>query len=97
MIDNHRPTEAGQQYTAAHDAHYTKKDMHKAFGLYRRIIADYPNTKEAGYSLSQVQNIVDTVVPKQEVLDALAVMTIAHLESDVPTNLKAASDTPLAS
>ena len=64
-------TVADQGYTKAHDMHYKTKDLPKAFKLYRGIIADYPETEESGYSLSQVQNIANAVAPKQEVMDAL--------------------------
>jgi hypothetical protein len=39
MINNTKLTEAGQQYATAYDAHYTTKDIYKAFKLYGRIIA----------------------------------------------------------
>ena len=87
MINNLKQTEAGQEYAAAYDAHYTTKDMHKAFVLYQSIIKAHPDTLEAGYSRSQVQNIVNAVVPKQKVMkvmDALAKVAFTHLEKGVP-------------
>jgi hypothetical protein len=92
MINDTIPTEAGQQYAAAYDAHYTTKDMYKAFKLYGRIIAAHPDTYEAGYSRSQVQNIVNAVVPKQKVMDALVELALTHFEQDVPPDIEAASD-----
>ena len=92
MINNTLLTEAGQQYAMAYDAHYTTKDMNKAFKLYGSIIAVHPDTDEAGYSRSQVQNIVNTVVPKQKVMDALVELALTHLEKDVPPDVEAASD-----
>ena len=92
MIDNTRLTEAGQQYATAYDAHYKTKDVYKAFKLYERIIAAHPDTQEAGYSRSQVQNIVNTVVPKQKVMDALVELALTHFEQDVPPDVEAASD-----
>ena len=89
-------TKAGKQYTTAHDAHYKTKELPKAFQLYRDIIADHPDTKEAGYSLSQVHNIVKDVVPKQEVMDALVAMALDHFERDVPSDVKPASDAAIA-
>ena len=88
---------ADQNYTKAHDMHYKTKDLPEAFKLYRSIIADYPETKDAGYSLSQVQNIVNAVVPKQEVMDSLVALTLAHFEQDVPPDVRSASDASLAS
>ena len=91
MINNPKLTEAGQQYATAYDAHYTTKDMYKAFKLYGRIIAAHPDTHEAGYSRSQVQNIVNTVVPKQKVMDALVKLALNHFDQDVPPDVEAAS------
>lgn len=92
MIKNTKLTEAGRQYATAYDAHYTTKDMYKAFKLYGRIIAAHPDTYEAGYSRSQVQNIVNAVVPKQKVMDALVELALTHFEQDVPPDVEAASD-----
>ncbi|MBW1783955.1 MAG: hypothetical protein JRL30_24850 [Deltaproteobacteria bacterium] len=96
MKNRNNVTVADQDYTKAHDMHYKTKDLPKAFKLYRGIIDDYPETKESGYSLSQVQNIVNAVVPKQEVMNALAALTLAHFEQDVPPDVKSASDASLA-
>jgi hypothetical protein len=82
MINNTKLTEAGQQYATAYDAHYTTKDMYKAFKLYGRIIAAYPDTHEAGYSRSHVQNIVKAVVLKQKVMTTLVVLARTHFEQD---------------
>jgi hypothetical protein len=90
-------TVADQDYTKAHDMHYKTKDLSKAFKLYRGIMTDYPDTKEAGYSLSQVQNIVKTVVPKQEVMDALVALTLTHFEQDVPPDVESVSHASIAS
>ena len=95
MKNRNNLTVAGQDYTKAYDIHYKTKDLPKAFKLYRGIIADYPKTDEAAYSLSQVQNIVNAVVPKQEVMDALVALTLAHFEQDVPPDVKSASDASL--
>jgi len=82
MINNTKLTEAGQQYATAYDAHYTTKDMYKAFKLYWRIIAAHPDTHEAGYSRFQVQNIVNAVVSKQKVMDTLVELARTHFEQD---------------
>ena len=96
MNNRKKVTLAGQDYTKAYGMHYKTKDLQKAFKLYRGIIADYPETEEAGYSLSQVQNIVNVVVPKQEVMDALVALTLVHFEQDVPSDMKSNSDKSLA-
>ena len=76
--------EAGQQYAAAYEAHYTTKDIHKAFTLYEDIMAAHPDTKEAGYSRSQVQNIVNAVVPKKKIMDSLMELARIHFDQNVP-------------
>lgn len=79
MRDDTGTTEADQQYAAAHAAHYKTKDLREALGLYRAVMATHPNTQEAGYSRSQVQNIVKAVVPEQELLDAEVALALAHV------------------
>ena len=59
-------TEASQKYAAAYAAHYETKDLREALELYRGIVAAHPDTQEAGYSRSQIQNIVNEVVPERE-------------------------------
>ena len=61
---------AGAQYAAAHRVHYADNDLPRALDLYRTLIAAYPDSREAGYSRSQVQNIVNMVVPKDSLLAA---------------------------
>jgi hypothetical protein len=77
-------TKASKQYAAAHEAHYKTKNLHEALELYKDITAVHPNTPEADYSLSQIQNIVKSVVPKQELLAAHLDLALAHLEPEVP-------------
>jgi hypothetical protein len=84
MRESRLSEEAGQQYATAYDTHYTTKDIHKAFTLYEDIIAAHPDTKEAGYSKSQVQNIVNAVVPKKEIMDSLLDLARIHLDRNVP-------------
>ena len=95
MKNRTKDTAEGKDYTKAHNMHYKTKNLPKAFKLYRGIITDYPRTEEAGYSLSQVKNIVNEVVPKQEVMDALVALALAHFEQDVPP-VKSASEAVLA-
>ena len=72
--------EASQQYATAHDAHYRTKDLHEAVELYRGVMVSHPNTREAAYSRTQIQNIAHSVVPEQELLDAQIELTLARLE-----------------
>jgi len=74
-------TEAGKQYTEAYAMHYSTKDLHKSIDLYRGIMATHPNAKEAEYSRTQIQNIVQSVVPKQRLLDAQVEVALTCLRS----------------
>ena len=74
------PTEASRQYAAAYAAHYTGRDLPLALQLYKELMASHPTTQEAGYSRTQVQNIVNVVVPKQELLDAQMELVLVHFE-----------------
>jgi hypothetical protein len=80
MRDNRLFSEAGQQYKSAYDAHYKTKDIQKAFALYGDIIATHPDTQEAGYSRSQILNIVKEVVPKKTAMDSLMDLARIHFE-----------------
>jgi hypothetical protein len=77
-------TEAGRQYAAAYAAHYTARDLRLAVQLYMEVIASHPSAKEADCSRMQVQNIVNSAVPKQELLDAQIELALAHLEHEGP-------------
>ena len=72
-------TEAGRQYAAAYAAHYTGRDLPGALQLYVKLLASHPGAQEAGYSRMQVQNIVNAVVPQQELLGAQVELALAHL------------------
>ena len=74
-------TEAVKQYAKAYAVHYTIKNLHKAIDLYKGIMAAHPNTKEAEYSRTQIQNIVQSVVPKQRLLDAQVEVALTCLRS----------------
>jgi hypothetical protein len=90
-------TEAGRQYEAAYAAHYKGHDLPVALQLYGKVVASHPGAKEADYSRMQVQNIVNAVVPKQELLDAQIELARAHLEHDGPPDAGRAPVRPLAS
>ena len=73
-------TKAGQQYRAAYAAHYKTKNLQEALELYKGVMAAYPDNQEAGFSRAQVRNIVKSVVPEQELLDAQMKLASAILE-----------------
>ena len=81
MRNQAETTEAGREYAAAYAVHYTERDLPGALRLYVNVIVSHPHEQEADFSRSQVQNIVNAVVPKQELFDAqvnLAVAQLAH-------------------
>jgi hypothetical protein len=55
--------------------------LYEALELYKGIMAAQPNTKEAEYSRTQIQNIVQSVVPKQRLLDAQVELALTYLRS----------------
>ncbi len=73
-------TEANRQYAAAYAAHYTEHDLPAAMQLYKQIVASHPSDPEAEYSRVQIQNIVNAVVPKQELFDAQMDLALSHFE-----------------
>ena len=77
MTNDTELTEASRQYAAAYAAHYTGHDLLAALQLYSKVVASHPGAQEAGYSRTQVHNIVNTVVPKQELLDAEMKLALA--------------------
>lgn len=89
-------TEASRQYSAAYAAHYTDHDLHQALRLYKKIMAAHPSAPEAEYARMQVQNIVNAIVPKQELLDAQLKLVRAHLEDDSLLDVGPMAATPLA-
>ena len=92
MKDRSLLTESGQQYKSAYEAHYKTKEIQKAFALYENIIATHPDTQEAGYSRSQILNIVKEVVSKKTAMDSLMDLVRIHFEQDAPLN---AESTPV--
>lgn len=80
-----KKTEAGQQTATAHEAHYTTKDLNEALGLYRAVMVAHSETREAGYSRWQIQNIMSAVVPQQALSDAQVELALVHVaHSDGP-------------
>ena len=90
-------TEAGRQYAAAYAAHYTGRDLAVALQLYTKVMASHPDAEEAGYSRMQIQNIVNAVVPKQELLDAQIELARAHFGHEGRSDARRVPLGPLAS
>jgi hypothetical protein len=90
-------TKASQQYAAACATHFKTKDLREALKLYKGVMAAHPKTKEADYSRSQIQNIVNAVIPKQELLDAQVDLALTQLEHGDQPDVSPAPVMPLAS
>jgi hypothetical protein len=73
-------SEGARAYAAAHAAHYSERDLAAALRLYRDLIASHAGTEEARYSRTQIQNIVNTLVPARELLDAQLELAFAQLK-----------------
>jgi len=80
MRDDTKQEEAVLHYAAAHTAHYKTKDLNEALDLYTGVMTSHPDSREAEYSRTQIQNIAKSVVPKQELLDAERKLILVHLE-----------------
>lgn len=80
MTNDRERADAARQYASAHLAHYSTRDLHEALDLYKGVMVAHPRTLEAGYSRTQILNIVDSVVPEQELLEAQLALARSHLE-----------------
>ena len=96
MRNNTEHTEANRQYATAYAAHYTEHDLLAAMRLYKQVMASHPSDPEAEYSRVQIQNIVNTVVPSQELLDTQIELALAHLEHKEPPDAGQVPFGPLA-
>jgi hypothetical protein len=74
---------ASRSYAAAHREHYTKQDLRRALVLYQSVMSDHPDTQEAAWAHTQIQNIAHSVVPGQELLDDQARLALGYLEEGV--------------
>jgi hypothetical protein len=71
-------TEAGREYAAAYRAHYTEHDLPLALRLYKKLMVSHPNAQEAEFCRMQIQNVVNAVIPKQELLEAQLELVLAR-------------------
>lgn len=85
MIRESELSEAGRKYAAAYEVHYTAKDLREALKLYRDLIAEFPKTREADYCRSQILNIVNAVISKQDMSDAYMHMASDYFEREGQT------------
>ena len=76
---------AEEKYSEAHKLHYGEKCLRPALDLYLAILNDHADSFEAGFALSQIQNIVNSVVPKAELLETHVKMVKSILTQNVAT------------
>ena len=76
MIDDGVRTEAARAYAA----HYSELELPLSLQLYTDLIASHASAQEAGYSRTQIQNIVNRLVPAQDLPDAQMKLALANLE-----------------
>ena len=82
MTANSPPSGAARAYAEAYASHYSACDLTRALQAYQQLIADHPGTAEAGYSRSQIRNIVRQIVPAGALLAALVQLARDHLPPD---------------
>lgn len=97
MENDTETSEAARRYAAAYAAHYTRGDLPLALQLYQQVMASHPSMPQAGYAVMQIRNIVNAVVPKQELLDAQMELALAHLKHEPQPDARRASLAPVAS
>ena len=96
MSHFHESTKIGQDYSVAYAAHYQTRNLQRAFQLYSSIIVSHPDTPEADHCRMQIQNIINSVVPKQELLDAQVTLLLVHFENG-RSSVKACGNPPMES
>jgi hypothetical protein len=97
MSDDSGLTGAARAYAAAYAAQYSERDLAMALRLYKKLIASHVSAREAGYSRTQIQNIVHAVVPEEELLDAQMELAFARLEHQSSPDAGPIPVAPLAS
>lgn len=75
------PAEAGKKYAAAYETHYTQQNFHSAFCQYVDLIDLYPDSLEAKYARTQLDNIVKALIPDDERLSSLVQLLERKFES----------------
>ena len=88
MNDHGALAEAARDYAAAYAAHYSERDLAMALQLYQEIMTAHASAREAGYSRTQIQNIVNVVVPEQELLGAQVELALARLGRQISPDAK---------
>jgi hypothetical protein len=95
MSDHSTSAEAAREYAVAYAAHYSARDLATELQLYKKLMASHASAPEAGYSRTQIQNIVKLVVPEQELLDTQMELARVRLGSPIATDVAPIPTVPL--
>lgn len=83
-------SKATRHYEEAYEVHYRTRDLRRALEMYGGIMATHGKAPEVGYACSQIQNIVNSVVPKQDLLDVHVALALSRLhDADRPDEAQA--------
>jgi hypothetical protein len=96
MKDDTKPNAANREYAIAYAAHYTTRNLPAAIQLYKNLVAFHPDSVEAAYSRKQIQNIVNAVVSKEELLDAQVSLALLQFNREPPAAARRNTDVALA-
>jgi len=75
-----------QQYALAYGLHYESENLKQAFEQYKHILLEFPDTPEAGYARSQIQHIVNAMVPREEILESQMKLATAAFDQILNQN-----------
>jgi hypothetical protein len=81
---------------AAYAAHYSGGDLATALQLYKKLMASHASAPDAGYSRTQLQDIIKLVVPEQELLDTQMELARVRLGSPISADVAPIPSAPLA-
>jgi hypothetical protein len=89
-------SKTGLHYAEVYEKQYSTKDLHAALLDYKDIVTEYPDTKEAGYSRSQIQNIVRAVVPEEVLYEVQLKLALDYSgNNEVPDDRTVGTTSPV--
>lgn len=74
--------EAARHYAEAYEKHYSEENLYTALQSYKGVIVSYPDSEEAEYSRSQIQNILRHAVPGEELFEAHMKMALNYTKGN---------------
>ncbi|MBN2528656.1 MAG: hypothetical protein JXR76_19865 [Deltaproteobacteria bacterium] len=85
-------TEAEKRYAVTYEIHHTTMDLHEALVLYRELVSDYPESKEARDSRQQIHNIEKLLIPTITQFDRQSDLVRFYFNHTTPLNRKPVSN-----